>query len=121
MTKFLCNENLELYGMYTVRDILWAKSAILTDTISHNLDKVVVSLNAKGLIPQQTVEDTSIAAYGNYKKASNLLGVLQAQLRSFNDRCRQQYLIDVCNVLKDKDLGDETLATHANDMLKESG
>ncbi|XP_019858647.1 PREDICTED: uncharacterized protein LOC109586860 [Amphimedon queenslandica] len=101
------------------RDILRAKSDTLANLISGNLDRVAGKLNAKGLIPQQAVDDTSIAAYNSYRKAAALVGVLLIQLRSSNNP--QRYFIDVCNVLRDKGLGDEALATLADDMLKELG
>uniref|UniRef100_A0A1X7TMS5 Uncharacterized protein n=1 Tax=Amphimedon queenslandica TaxID=400682 RepID=A0A1X7TMS5_AMPQE len=97
------------------RDILRANSYALIRAISNNLAQVAVKLNAKGLIPQQAVEDTSIVACSDDKKAAQLVGVLRVQLHSCNDP--QRYLADVCNVLKD--LGDETLAKHAIDILSE--
>ena len=81
------------------RSILRTNSDKLTDAISGNLDKVAVALFDKELIPQQAKAKTLVMATTPYVKASELVGVLQSQLSASLDQ--RQYLIKICNVLKD--------------------
>ena len=97
------------------RDVLRTNSAKLTDAISGNLDKVAVALLDGKLIPQQAKAKTLVMGKTDYIKASELVGVLNAHLDASFDQC--QYLIDICNVLKN--LQDETLKSIANTMLQQ--
>ena len=97
------------------RSILRTNSAKLTEAISSNLDKVAVALLGKELIPKDTKDKTLLMGKTPYVKASELVGVLQSQLSASLDQC--QYLIKICNVLKDLD-GTKDLAIT---MLQELG
>ena len=83
------------------RDILRTNSAKLTEAISSNLEPVAVALSTKKLIPQHANRKALVVGLDDYKKASELMIVLQTQLSASFDQ--RQYLIDVCNVLKDLD------------------
>ena len=97
------------------RSILRTNSAKLTEAISSNLDKVAVALFDKELIPQQAKAKTLLMGKTDYIKASELVGVLQSLLEASLDKC--QYLIKICNVLKDLD-GTKDLA---RTMLQQLG
>lgn len=80
-------------------NILRKNSAKLTDAISSNLDKVAVVLFDEELIPKSAKDKTLLMGKIPYVKASELVGVLQSQLSASLDQ--RQYLIKICNVLKD--------------------
>ena len=96
------------------RSILRTNSAKLTDAISNNLDKVAVALLDKELIPKDTKDKTLLMGKTPYVKASELVGVLQSQLSASLDQC--QYLINICNVLKDLDGTKDLAITMLQDL-----
>ena len=75
-------------------------SADLTGIITPILTTVTNVLYAKGLIPLETKTNIlSITGEDDYKKSSKLVGVLQRQLQAHRDP--QQYLVNICHVLRD--------------------
>ena len=101
------------------RSILRTNSAKLTGAISSNLVKVAVALFDEELIPENTKDKALLMGLTDYEKASVLVGVLQKQLEASLDQRQYQYLIDICQVLKN--LQDQTLESIANDMLQQLG
>uniref|UniRef100_A0A1X7T002 NACHT domain-containing protein n=2 Tax=Amphimedon queenslandica TaxID=400682 RepID=A0A1X7T002_AMPQE len=80
------------------KDILRTRSSKLIDDISQNLYKTTTQLHAKGLIPQQAVDDVLVmGVMTDYTKAMKLVNVIEKQLESSLNP--EQYLIDICHVL----------------------
>ena len=98
------------------KDVFRTHSARLAAAISDSLPRVTNELYAKGLIPQQTKEKMFVAAIDNYTKASELVNVIEGQLKSSRDP--EQYLTEVCHILKCQQ--QQTLVDIATSMLGES-
>ena len=97
------------------REILRKNFTNLTNAISINLLPVAGALFAKELIPGGANGRTLVVGISDYIKASELMIVLQSLLEASSDQ--RQYLINVCNVLKDL-VGTKDLAIT---MLKQLG
>ena len=88
--------------MYSVvnqkpRKVLLVHSAHLTDVLSTAPNRVTNALYAKNLIPFE-VKTNLLLLTEDYKKASKLVLVLERQLQTHSDP--DQYLHDICHVLK---------------------
>ena len=81
------------------RTILRKNFTNLTNAISINLVPVAGALFAEELIPEGANRGALVVGLGDYRKASELMIVLQSLLEASSDK--RQYLINVCNVLKD--------------------
>ena len=89
----------------------------LTHIIANNLHTVTNGLYTKDLIPEQTKLKMSVVGFDDYKKASNLVNVIEGQLDSSLNQC--MYLYEVCLVLIDQKY--QPLTDLADSMLKETG
>ena len=79
--------------------------------------QIITELHARGLIPQQAVDDVLVMVAPPYIKATELMSVLQKQMASsFN---QEQYLIDVCIVLLNQ--GHRPLTDIATSILHQLG
>uniref|UniRef100_A0A1X7TIP5 NACHT domain-containing protein n=1 Tax=Amphimedon queenslandica TaxID=400682 RepID=A0A1X7TIP5_AMPQE len=100
------------------KDILRIHSVKLTDGISQNLDKITTELHAKGLIPQQAVDDILLmGVMTDYTKAMKLMSVLRGQLESSLNP--EQCLINICHVLINQQY--RTLTNVATSILHQLG
>ena len=114
--------NTTLINWYTTagnpKDILRTHSVKLTDGISNHLYKITTELHAKGLIPQQAVDDVLVmGVMTDYTKAMKLMSVLHKQLESSLNP--EQYLIDICHVLINQQ--HRTLTDIASSILHQLG
>uniref|UniRef100_A0A1X7TLH5 NACHT domain-containing protein n=1 Tax=Amphimedon queenslandica TaxID=400682 RepID=A0A1X7TLH5_AMPQE len=123
-------------------DILRTHFDKLTTEISHNLYKTTTELRAKGLIPQQAVDDVLVmGVMTDYTKAMKLMSVLHRQLESYRNPKQygqlessqnpkqyeqlessqnpEQYLTDICHVLINQQ--DHTLTDVATSILHQLG
>uniref|UniRef100_A0A1X7SM89 Death domain-containing protein n=1 Tax=Amphimedon queenslandica TaxID=400682 RepID=A0A1X7SM89_AMPQE len=100
------------------KDILRTHSSKLIDDISQNLYKTTTQLHAKGLIPQQAVDDVLVmGVMTDYTKAMKLMNVTEKQLESSLNP--EQYLIDICHVLINQQ--HHTLTDIATSILHQLG
>ena len=80
-------------------ELFRAHSADLIGIITPVLTSVTNALNAKRLIPYETYNDIlTTKGESDLVKSSKLINVLQRQLQAYKDP--NQYLVDICNVLK---------------------
>uniref|UniRef100_A0A1X7U1V8 NACHT domain-containing protein n=1 Tax=Amphimedon queenslandica TaxID=400682 RepID=A0A1X7U1V8_AMPQE len=91
--------------------------ATLVDAITNNLYRVTNGLYAKELIPMETVNNTQTAASSDVVKSSQLVSVIQRQLRSSLNP--EQYIIDICHVLINQQ--HRTLTDIATSILHQLG
>ena len=96
------------------KDILRKNFTNLTKAISINLVPVAGALFAKNLITQQAHDEALLMGIVDYTKASKLMIVLQTQFDVFPDK--RQYLIKICNVLKDLDGTKDLAITMLQDL-----
>ena len=98
------------------KEVFRTHSDDLATAISDSLFQVTNKLYAKRLIPRQTKDRMFVAAIDNYTKASELVNVIERQLKSSRDP--EQYLTKVCDILKCQQ--QQTLVDIAASMLGES-
>uniref|UniRef100_A0A1X7THJ1 NACHT domain-containing protein n=1 Tax=Amphimedon queenslandica TaxID=400682 RepID=A0A1X7THJ1_AMPQE len=101
----------------TPSTILRMNYATLVDAITNNLHRVTNGLYAKGLIPMETVNNIQTAASSDVVKSSQLVSVIQRQLKSSLNP--EQYLIDICHVLINQQ--HRTLTDIATSILHQLG
>ena len=100
------------------REVLQTHSYDLTRIVASNCYEVTSALYAKDLIPHGTKEEIiTMTALSNDQRAARLVLAVEGRLDSSFDE--QQYLIDVCSVLRNQ--RDRQLKAIANSILHQLG